>query len=122
MRVAVLVPRRGDGAWRDRLWEFCRAWWLERHPDWPIYEGVSPDGPFQRSAACNDAARQAGAWDVGIVLDTDVILNPEAVNEAVALAAETGRMVLPHNERVDLSRWGTQRVLGGERGLRLASA
>lgn len=116
MRVAVLVPRRGDSGWRDHLWEFCRAWWLERHPDWPIYEGASPAGPFQRSAACNDAARQAGAWDVGIVLDTDVILNPEAVTEAVALSADTGRMVLPHNERVDLSRWGTQRVLDGERG------
>lgn len=116
MRVAVFVPRRGDGGHRDKLWEFCRAWWLERHPNWPIYVGRSPDGPFNRSAAVNDAAAQAGDWEVGIVLDADVIVNPEAVYDSVATATRTGKLVITHTRRVDLTRRGTEMVMNGYRG------
>jgi hypothetical protein len=116
VNTVILVPRRSDGGHRDRLWDFCRKWWLNNHPDWPIIEGASPDGPFNRSAAINDAARQAGAWDVAVVLDTDVIVNPECVQVAVNTAATSGRMVITHRERVDLSRRGTEQVLAGYRG------
>lgn len=116
VQVAVLVPYRSDGGHRDHLWEFCRRWWLDQHPDWPVHVGESPPGPFNRSAAVNDAARQAGDVDVYVILDADVIVNPEAVDEAVARAAATGRMVLPHNERADLTDYQTRRVLNGDRG------
>src|SRR5690606_14366729 len=110
MRVAVLVPWRPDGGWRDRLWEFCRSVWTAEHP-WPIFEGESPDGPFNRSAALNDAAAQAGDWDVAVILDTDVIVDPAAVREAVQRADETGRLVITHSRRIDINRVGTQQIL-----------
>jgi len=115
-RVAVLVPWRLSDPHRERLWTFCKAWWLERHPDWPIFEAPGPVGLFNRAAAVNQAARQAGDWDVALVLDTDVIVNPEAVNEAVHRASTTGRLIITHSRRVDLTRNGTEKVLAGYRG------
>lgn len=85
MKVAVLVPRRSDGGRRDQLWEFCRNRWAELHPDWPVVEGHHDDGPFNRSAALNQAATAAGDWDVAIVADSDSFVS---VGQAVA-AAET---------------------------------
>lgn len=112
MTVAVLVPRRSDGGHRDRLWTFAEALWLDRHPDWPIYEGQSPEGPFNRSAAINDAARQAGDWTVAVIIDSDIIAHPEAV-EAIVEVARQGRMAVSHTRRVMLSEQMTERVLTG---------
>lgn len=112
MRVVTLVPYRPD-AERDRLWAWCRARWEHHHPDWPIFLGASPDGPFNRSAAVNDAARNAGEWDVAVLIDADVAADPERVREAVQLAHNTGRVVLPYDERIHLNRTGTHKVLAG---------
>lgn len=116
MNVVVLVPRRSDGGHRDRLWEFARAWWLEQHPDWPIFEGESPEGPFNRAAAINAAAEAAGDWDVALIIDSDIIANPEAVRRIVEVAADTDRMCVSHTRRVMLSQKMTDRILGGYRG------
>jgi hypothetical protein len=115
MNVVTLVPRRADGGHRDRLWDFARRWWLNDHPG-PIIEGLHEVGPFNRSAALNNAAAQAGEWDVAVIIDADIIANPDAVRTAVHVAAATGRMVVSHNERVMLNKVGTDKVLGGYRG------
>lgn len=116
MTVAVLVPRRSDGGHRDRLWAFAKALWLDRHPDWPIYEGQSPEGPFNRSAAINDAARQAGDWTVAVIIDSDIIAHPEAVEAIVEVAAGTNRMAVSHSRRVMLSSSMTTKILDGYTG------
>jgi hypothetical protein len=116
VNVAILVPRRAGVADRDRLWEFARAWWENDHPDWPIVEGHHDVGPFNRSAAINTAARQAGDWDVAVIIDADVLCDPHAVRAAVDVAASTHAMVLAGDERVMLSRQGTEKILGGYTG------
>jgi len=85
----ILVPRREDGGHRDKLWAHCKALWIERHPDWEIYEGHHNDGPFNRSAAVNLAAEMAGDWDVALIIDSDVITAPDSVEDAVKLAYST---------------------------------
>jgi hypothetical protein len=72
MRTVFLVPRRNDNGPRDKLWAYCRARWETYFPDIPIFEGHHDDGPFNRSAAVNRAAKLAGEWDLGIVIDSDV--------------------------------------------------
>lgn len=109
----MLVPRRSDGGHRDRLWEFAKAWWLEQHPDWPIFEGHSPDGPFNRSAATNDAHRQAGPRDAYLVIDSDIIADPAAVRSIVQVAVDRGCMAVSHKRRVMLSQQMTDRILDG---------
>src|SRR5688500_4221600 len=100
MKTVILVPRREGFADRDRIWAWCKAWWSERHPDWPIFEGhhEASEGLFNRSAAVNRAAAKAGDWDVAVIIDADVICDVERTRKAAQMAHATGRMVLPYDE------------------------
>lgn len=114
MRVVFLVPRRNDGGHRDRLWAWCRARWQQYLPDIAIYEGHHDDGPFNRAAAVNEAARLAdldGRWDVGIVIDSDVFLRVSDVRAAIDRATETGKVTWPHLRWRELREDWTDRVL-----------
>jgi hypothetical protein len=113
VNTVILVPRRADNGHRDKLWAFCRERWRAFFPDWPIVEGHHDTGPFNRSVAANLAARDAGEWDVAVLIDSDIIANPDAVATAVEVAHATGRMVISHNERIMLNKIGTQKVLDG---------
>jgi hypothetical protein len=115
MNVVILVPRREDGGHRDALWAWCRARWEAEYP-WPVFEGHHRDGLFNRSAALNLASSLAGEWDVAVIIDADVWANPDAVREAVRLAAEAPRMVLPYTIRKDVNEPGTALVMGGAEG------
>lgn len=116
MNEVILVPRREDHGPRDRLWEWVKAWWEREQSHMPIIEGHHTIGQFNRSAAVNRAADLAGNWDVAVLIDADVIINPERVKEAAQLAHETGQMVLPHDIRKDLSLKGSQLVQSGFQG------
>lgn len=117
MNVAILVPWRPGNSERQKLWDFTRAWWQRDHPTWTIHEAPGPlDGPFNRSAAINEAARAAGDWDVAVIIDADVIANADAVRNGVDIAQATGQMVVTHDERVMLSKVGARKVLDGYRG------
>lgn len=113
--VRIVVPRLADDGERDKIWEFCRRYWAEQLPDIELVESDHKgDGPFNRSAAINVGAQ--GEWDALVILDADVILDPEPVREAVRFAAEEGLMVLPFERRRMLNASGTQRILQGHRG------
>jgi hypothetical protein len=103
VKAVILVPRRDDNGPRDELWNFCRAWWEREMSHLPIIEGYHTDGLFNRSAAVNRAATIAGAWDVAVIIDSDVICDPQRVVQAIDRAHATGSMVLPHTVRYDLS-------------------
>lgn len=109
--IRICVPRRADGGWRDRLWAFTRPKWAEL--GLPIVEGASPDGPFNRSAACNDAAR--GEWDVAVFIDADVLIEPPQVWQGIE-QAQTGPTVLAFTRYVGLNRAITERILDGMAG------
>lgn len=111
--VKIVVPRRSDGGRRDQLWAFVKGYWQTTFPEWTITEGHDDDGPFNRGAAVNEAARQAGKFDVLLIVDGDVICDEAQVRAAVARAVETGRMSLPYDEYRALDRRMTDQVLGG---------
>lgn len=115
MRVVLLCPRRADGGHRDRLWRFARATWVDLLPDWPLYEGHHDRGPFNRSAAVNRAADEAGAWDVAVIIDADVLPDPDGIEAAVTVA-RTGRPASGFDHRNNLSKAGTEKILRGYRG------
>lgn len=116
MNVVVLVPRRAGVEDRDRIWQFVSEWWTRELPDARIVCGDHDDGPFNRSKAMNAAARNAGDWDVAVILDADVLTNVDHVHRAIERAVDTGGPVLAFTERVCLNRGATRRVLGGWRG------
>lgn len=114
MNVAVLVPRRADDGWRDGLWQVAGGWWRNTFPEWAVVEGVHDDGPFNRSAAANAAAMDAGEWDVAVVIDADVMTYRSPVLAAVRIGAATGDLVVAFNERAHVRRDVTERIVEGE--------
>lgn len=113
MNTVVLVPRRDDGGWRDELWACVRSRLAVDHADWPVHEGHHVDGPFNRSAAINTAARAAGDWDVAVIIDSDTIAPPVALRVGVDMAWTLGYMVNCHDLRVMLNERATRRIVAG---------
>lgn len=115
MRSVVLVPRRAGNPYRDSVWEWVSAWW-DQHVGLPVYVGEHLDGPFNRSAALNAASALAGEWDVAILIDADVILDPRLVFATLAIASGTPGPALAYDERIHLDRHGTRLILDGFSG------
>jgi hypothetical protein len=109
VEVVVLVPRRAD-PWRDRLWNYVRAQ-LTRNVEWPVIEGFSENGPFNRAAALNDAAARY-PWRIAVIHDADSVVDPPRLRAAVN-AARQGLLVLPHDSFRSLTQRGTNEVLRG---------
>jgi mannosyltransferase OCH1-like enzyme len=116
LTTVLLVPRREGFEDRDRIWDFCRAWWQQHFPDWLIYEGHHEVGLFNRSAAMNTAAALAGDWDVAVVIDADVLPDPAKVQDAHDRAIATGLVCFPFDVRYNLNPRGTAKVLQGHKG------
>jgi GT2 family glycosyltransferase len=56
----------------------------------------------------------AGAWDVAVFADADIMVSmPEQVTLAVATAERTGHLTYAHDWRAQLSQQGTTEVLQG---------
>ena len=108
--VAVLMPFRSQEPVRIRNRDWTRAWWTTQFPYWRLIEASDGrEGAFSKSQAVNAAARQAEGVEVLIVADADMIPNPDAVREAVALA-ESYPWVVPQWDLVYLSAQASERV------------
>lgn len=116
MKAVILVPRREGIAHRDKVWAWCKAWWVAEFPELEIIEGHHDVGLFNRSAALNEASRTAGDWDVAIIIDADVIIDPAHVREGIKVAVEQGRMVIPFKVRHNLNQLGSEKVMRGDKG------
>lgn len=113
VKVAFAIPYREADERRAELSSFVLAWLHGHHPCWPTYEGASPDGPFNRGAAINDAARQAGDWDVLVVHDADNICDPHALRRAVHHADIDGKVYFPFETYLYLDEFSSDRIMRG---------
>lgn len=115
MRTVILVPRRSDNGHRDVLWDWCRERWQAILPDARIYEGHHVEGPFNRSAAINLAAKLAdkdGRWDMALVIDADIFIRRSQVRKAIETARKTGKVTWAHTRWRGLSEEWTKRIVG----------
>lgn len=110
--TVILVPRRSDPE-RDKIWTWVRRWW-GAWTGLPVFEGwhYEHEGPFNRSAALNRAAVEAGDWSVAVVIDADVLVAPGQVEEAIVRASSTGGPVQAYTERLHLGPAGTRTMMG----------
>lgn len=78
--ISVLIPFRGYGAWRDRVWAHCRKLWAVLDVELVVGtdDGV---GPFKIAQAFNDAASRA-TGDVFILYGADHIPDWERITWA----------------------------------------
>jgi len=80
-----------------------------------VVEGHHDDGPFNRAAALNAAAGLAGEWDLAVVADADVVVEPDSVRRAISAAAQTGGgLVFAHDCWLNLSQRDAQDILDGD--------
>lgn len=113
-KAVVLVPRRDGDPERDGLWAWVRRFW-EARVGIPIVEGHhgvwGDTEPFNRSVAINRAAEAAGDWDVAVIIDGDVALDPRLVQRSVERAPNYAGPILSYTERAQLSQPGTRQAL-----------
>lgn len=135
MTVPILVPYRPDGGHRDQLWSHLKDHYWSRWTDNDLYvvEGKSwnwvskpgsdycphsdamgthrcANGPFNRSAAINDAARRV-EWQLAVIADADTWVPRKQLEDAWELASRTGRLVAAFTSVVELSESCTRALL-----------
>ena len=101
-KIPVFVPYRSDGGHRDLNWALIKETIWDEAPWAEVVVGESPDGPFNLSAARNDAASKLD-WDVAIFADADSIVSLDTLDAALGAALETDRPVLPHSRWVNVT-------------------
>src|SRR5690242_12206504 len=114
MRTVILVPRRAHPE-RDKLWAWAKARWERHFPEFDVVEGHHDDGPFNRSAAINRAAKLAGDWDFAIVIDADIFIRRSQVLAAVETAQRTGKVTWAHMRWRGIRKDWTERILRDRR-------
>jgi len=84
---SILVPFRGDGGQRDRVWSWLSAFYTAHLRDTEIVIGQDDGTPFSKSCAVNDAAARAQG-DVFVILDADAYIDPTVLRTCAAAIQE----------------------------------
>ncbi len=112
MNAVILIPYRAAGAERERNYARVRAFWDPLV--YPVFTADSGHEYFTCSVSRNQAAAAAGAWDVAIFTDADILLgDPRQAEEALAVALETGAFTVAYDEFRWLGPEETQKVCDG---------
>lgn len=107
--VQVAIPWRDQGdEHRRAAWDWMRASWAKRHPEWEVVTGDC-EGEFSIPAALNATIAKTTA-DVLIVTGADAQLGADALRRAV-VAAETYPWVMAADSMVRLGADLTGKVL-----------
>lgn len=107
MTVSLIVPLTSSSTERVRNWEWCRRRYEQFHPDWEIVTADDPGpGEWSKGRAV-DAAVTNASGDVLVLADADLLINPEPLEHAVAVA-ETAPWVVPHSAVYRLTEHATQ--------------
>lgn len=114
-RAFFAVPYREADERRRELWGFVEKWMIDHHPDWPVHTGSSPDGPFNRGAAINDAVRQADDdWEVVVISDADNVCDPGTLEGAARMARRSNRVMYPFECYMYLDEYSTGRFMADQ--------
>jgi glycosyltransferase involved in cell wall biosynthesis len=108
MKVTVCVPFRGGQLDREIHSEYVSARLRDMLPD-AEHIVVDVDGVFSRARVRNEAVRRAGEGVV-VLCDADTVPEEQPLRDAVAGAAEDGRLHLPYTRYRALSPAGTLAV------------
>lgn len=114
----ILIPWRGPGdQWRARNLEVVVERWQGYGLEVVIGD-APPDGPFNRSAAINNAAKAKAVPDAEVLLiaDADIIVDRGQATAAAELALEAHAPVLAFDRWAKLTADGSKLVEDGFAG------
>lgn len=115
-RVAVVVPFRDRGADPFRVANLARveAHWLDSGiPVHVVGDGLGDTAQFNRHAAYNRGRQIAGDPDVIVYAESDMLIDYPQVWEAIRLASEAPRLVVPFTSYRYLSYADSAKVRAG---------
>lgn len=108
MRIVTLIPYRPANDRQRWCWDQVLP--ALEHLGWPVVVG-EPDGDeWSRAQAVNNAAKDAGDWDVALVGDCDTLPDAGSIRRAIAWVGDTGGAVRPHMQRIMLNQKGSVRI------------
>jgi hypothetical protein len=120
----IVVPFRGGCPHRERAWEFIRARYAERHPDWALRTGDgggSPGGTDSKALETLPWIKsecvmpEIEAADDGVVVMADSDLWTDGLESAVrAVTAGVAEWAVPHKMVYRLTEEATAAYLNGE--------
>lgn len=108
MSVSIIVPFQGDGAERDRNWNYLRERYESLYPDWEICVGTC-EPPWRKGIAVNRAVQESSG-DVLVISDADVLIAEDALRDAVR-RLEVHPWVVPHRMVYRLTEDATKAVI-----------
>lgn len=108
--VEVAIPWRDTGsAERSAAWDWIRASWAARHPDWGLVVGDHEGEPFSIPAALNATIARTTA-DIIIVSSADGQVSADALRKAVEIAPSVP-WVMPTDQLLRVSADFSARTL-----------
>ena len=110
--IPVLVPRRPDLGRRDAIWSHLQSVYWANLPH-PVVVGTHTEGPFNRSRALNQAAADAGDWDIAIIADADVQVPVDQLVQAVETCSRTGQTTIAFTQWRNVTEDVTAAMLAG---------
>jgi hypothetical protein len=112
-RVSFLIPFRPekDDVARTRAWAWVKKRWENDYPEAEIVVAEDTGGePFSKCEAVNEAYLQSHG-DVLVVADADAWMNKKGLDNAIKVARETGRLVVPWRQVLRLSEADSKKFL-----------
>ena len=109
MNVTIAIPYRGGQVDREVAFAYTRTHLEKQLPGARLIVADTPHVPFNRSAARNEAVRQAGAGVV-VVCDADSLPERDSLEAAITAAAD-GVLHLPYTIFQGLTREHTLAAL-----------
>jgi hypothetical protein len=83
-QVSLIVPWRGGDPMRERLWRFCRRYWVSHYPEFELIECDSGDEPFTRGRSINQGVEKSKG-QILVLADADTLV--AHIDEAIAHAS-----------------------------------
>ena len=114
MKTTVIIPfrDRGKDPRRAQNLEVVTAWWYGHGYDVHVVnDGLSGDAQFNRHKAYNTAVELFPETDVFVFTEADMLIHPEQIRKAEALAFEIKGLVVPFTEYRYLSDHITKTVV-----------
>lgn len=116
--ISILIPYKPDGGQRDINWSWIKKRYELLLPNAELCMGDSDIIPYCRSAAVNNAARQA-TRDFFIIADADIVFDKWQIEKAYNMLSKHA-WVFPFVDTDLLNEEQTNGVLGRESNIKMS--
>lgn len=104
MKAVVLFPWRGGDRDRERAYAIVKDHYAGL--ELPMFEGDAGGEKFSPGASRNLAAKEAGDWDVALIVDADCLIPLNSVGRGFGTSLLSGHITLPWDSFYQMTEEG----------------